>query len=348
MLSNSRTAVALLALTGTCASLASAQGRGVNFASEPACQSLTPTSMGGAAPKNPNLVVVRYLGSSNHEIAYRDTVLLLNAHYARTPPARPLGFSREQVTKADAILVGHAHGDHMSDAPFVAQRTGARLLGAPITAEQAKKMGLAATQVDAVTGKGGEMREINDVVVEPVLGRHGDGSEAVGKAASTAFRALQEAVGIARTPEQQQAARAVQQGSNDPRIATEGVISYLMTFNNNFRIMFRDTSGVDETGIGTEWERAVMKRIGSTDLAIVSYSILIPEGQTTTIPLVTLYNPKFYMPTHHDEVGAGRLDTPLEPLLVRLRDEMHIKGVSPLYRQPVCFDTQTKTMYVGY
>ena len=31
-----------------------------------------------------------FVGSSNHEIAYRNTVLLLNAHYARTPPARPL------------------------------------------------------------------------------------------------------------------------------------------------------------------------------------------------------------------------------------------------------------------
>jgi hypothetical protein len=47
-------------------------------------------------------------------------------------------------------------------------------------------------------------------------------------------------------------------------------------------------------------------------------------------------------------VGGGRLDTPLEPLLVTLRDEMNIRGVSPLYRQPVCFDTQTKAMYVGY
>ena len=92
---------------------------------------------------------------------------------------------------------------------------------------------------------------------------------------------------------------------------------------------------------------AVMKRIGRTDLAIVSYSILIPQGQTTTIPLVRLYNPKYYMPTHHDEVGAGRLDTPLEPLLVTLRDEMNVKGVSPLYRTPVCFDTKSKAMFVG-
>ncbi len=318
-----------------------------DFSKEPACQSLTATSMGGEAPKSPNLIVVRYLGSSNHEIAYRNTVLLLDAHYARLPPARPLGFVREDVKKADALLIGHGHGDHMSDAPFVAQRTGARLLGAPITAEQAKKMGLDEKQIVTVTGKGGEAQKIKDVMVEPMLARHGDGSEEVGKAASAAFRALQAAVGIARTPEQQQAARAAQQGANDPRLPLEGVISYLLTFGDDFRIIFRDTSGVDETGNGTEAERAVMKRIGRTDLAIVSYSILIPQGQTTTIPLVRLYNPRYYMPTHHDEVGAGRLDTPLEPLLVKLRDEMNVKGVSPLYRTPVCFDTKSKAMFVG-
>src|SRR5687768_10172847 len=145
----------------------------IDFAQEPACQSLTPVSMGGTAPRSPNLIVVRYLGSSNHEIAYRNTVLLLNAHYARVPPARPLGFVREDVRKADAILIGHAHGDHMSDAPFVAQRTGAPLLGAPITAEQAKKMGLDDKQIVTVTGRGGETRKIKDVTVEPMLARHG-------------------------------------------------------------------------------------------------------------------------------------------------------------------------------
>jgi hypothetical protein len=91
-----------------------------------------------------------------------------------------------------------------------------------------------------------------------------------------------------------------------------------------------------------------MKRIGSTDLAIVSYSTAIPQAQTTTVPLVRLYNPRFYMPTHHDEVGAGRLDTPLEPLLVRLRDELNVRGVSPLYRQPICFDTAARQMFVGW
>jgi hypothetical protein len=146
-----------------------AQGKSIDFTKEPACDSLTPTSMGGPAPKSPRLLVVRYLGSSNHEIAYRNTVLLLNAHYARTAPARPLGFTRDDVKKVDALLIGHGHGDHMSDAPYVAMRTGAPLVGAPITTTQARKMGLGDAQLMTVTGRGGEVKKFKDITVEPML-----------------------------------------------------------------------------------------------------------------------------------------------------------------------------------
>ena len=115
-------AVALLLLMTAMPPAIGAQTTAIDFSREPACQSRAPASMGGPAPVSPNLVVVRYLGSSNHEIAYRNTVLLLNAHYARVAPARPLGFTRDEVKKADAILIGHGHGDHMSDAPYVAKR----------------------------------------------------------------------------------------------------------------------------------------------------------------------------------------------------------------------------------
>jgi L-ascorbate metabolism protein UlaG (beta-lactamase superfamily) len=325
-----------------------AQGGTIDFSKEPACQSLTGTSMGGPAPRSPRLLVVRYLGSSNHEIAYRNTVLLLNAHYARTPPARPLGFTRDDVKKVDAILIGHGHGDHMSDAPYVAQHTGAPLIGAPITATQARKMGVDDRQVVTVTGKGGELKTFKDVTVEPMLGRHGDGPEAVGTAQTAAYRALMAAAGLTRTPEQQAKARQEGAGANDPGITEEGVISYLITLDNTFRIFFRDTSGSETPGPGTEAERQTMQRVGRTDLAIVSYSTLVPQSQTTTIPLVRLYNPRFYMPTHHDEVGGGRFDTPMEPLFLRMRDELpNVHPISPLYREPVCFDTQTKAVYVG-
>ena len=328
----------------------STQGQSLDFQQEPACQTLTATSMGGPAPRSANLLVLRYLGSANYEVAYRDTVLLLNAHYARVFPARSLGFTPDEVTKATAILVGHGHGDHMSDAPDVAGRTGAMLVGAPITATQARAMGLGGDQIIAVTGRGqaDEVQTFGAVTVEPMLARHGSGSASLRGVTGPAFRALMEATGRTRTPAQQEEARAAQQGSRDPGITEEGTISYLLTFDNDFRLIFRDTSGVDSTGSGTEAERRVMERIGRTDVAIVSYSIPVPEAQVTTVPLLKLYNPNVFLPAHHDQVGGGRLDTPMEPLFLRLRDKMpNVRPISPLYRTPVCFDTETKAVHVG-
>jgi hypothetical protein len=47
-------------------------------------------------------------------------------------------------------------------------------------------------------------------------------------------------------------------------------------------------------------------------------------------------------------VGGGRLDTPLEPLFVAIRDELpDTRSISPLYRTPVCIDIQSKNVFVG-
>jgi len=50
---------------------------------DPACQSLTPVSAGGPAPKDPETVVVRWLGWTNYELAYRGDVFLLDTYYDR-------------------------------------------------------------------------------------------------------------------------------------------------------------------------------------------------------------------------------------------------------------------------
>jgi hypothetical protein len=72
----------LLTLIGTSVA---AQGAKGPMRQDPACQSLTPVSAGGPAPKNAETVVVRWLGMMNYELAYRDQVFLLNAYFDRLP-----------------------------------------------------------------------------------------------------------------------------------------------------------------------------------------------------------------------------------------------------------------------
>jgi hypothetical protein len=102
---------------------------------DPACEARTLVSTGGAMPRNPHTLAVRWIGYSNFELAYNGHILLLDAYYDRGSVYPSLGFNAADVKWADAILIGHGHFDHMADAAFVGARTGATVVGAPVTTE---------------------------------------------------------------------------------------------------------------------------------------------------------------------------------------------------------------------
>ena len=122
------------------------------------------------------------------------------------------------------------------------------------------------------------------------------------------------------------------------------MIGFLVTFDSGFTLMFRDGSGA-----ATEYEQRLMQRLGGrTNVAVVAYTTYVPDVQIpNTMALVKLFHPEVYMPTHHDDTGGGRLDTPIYPFAMALRDAMpDARTISPLYRTPVCFDTKTKAVFV--
>jgi glyoxylase-like metal-dependent hydrolase (beta-lactamase superfamily II) len=102
-----------------------------------ACKSLVPAAMGGPTPGDKNSIVLRWLSTSNYELAFRDQVILLDAYFEQGPRSRPTGIVPGEVKKTDAIFIGHPHFDHISDVGPVAQRTNARVIGAPITIDTA-------------------------------------------------------------------------------------------------------------------------------------------------------------------------------------------------------------------
>ena len=109
---------------------------------------------GPTPPPDSDTVVIRWLGNANFEFAYRGKVYLFDAYFDRTPRSHKIGFAAKDVTKAEGIFVSHAHFDHISDIGTVARQTGARVVGAPITIEAAKKLG--APEQQLVVAKGGE------------------------------------------------------------------------------------------------------------------------------------------------------------------------------------------------
>jgi L-ascorbate metabolism protein UlaG (beta-lactamase superfamily) len=301
---------------------------------DPACLNGQLVSAGGPFPKDRHTLAIRWTGYSNFELAYNGHVLLLDAYFDRGSEYPPLGFKAADVRKADVILIGHGHYDHMSDAASVGIRTGATIVGAPITVARLQTQSVAARQLRTVTGRGGERLEFPGFTVEPILARHGEPPAPL----TAAFgKALQTAVEPRTAQQTAEQASIIARGTSDPRIFAEGTISYLITFDSGFRILYRDSGGKV-----TDYEKAAAQRVGPVDLAIVATSAsyvttLIVEQ---ALEYVHTYNPSAFMPAHHDAASTS-LWRPTEPIFQAIKDERpNVVTISKGYREPTCFRTE--------
>jgi L-ascorbate metabolism protein UlaG (beta-lactamase superfamily) len=125
---------------------------------------------GPLPPANSDTVVIRWLGNANFEFAYKGKVYLFDTYFDRTPRAHDIGFKAADVSKADAVFISHAHFDHISDVGPVARQTGAPVIGAPLTAEVAERLGVPSKQI--VVAKGGETMKFGDATMEIALAQH--------------------------------------------------------------------------------------------------------------------------------------------------------------------------------
>ena len=341
---SSASSIACIAILGAASSPTATYAAG-DWTQEAACQTLSMASTGGAMPTDRDVAVMRYMGSSNYELAYRNSVILFDAQYARTPPARPLPVTKEQLKKVNAIYIGHGHGDHMVDAPFIAQQANAPMYGAWPSTEIAGKMGLPA-KLD-ITVKNGDVQKYPGFTVQAVLAHHSVRSEEFTSGVNKAWAAMREATGLMPSPEARAKARAeaVQDKKASDAIPAEGTIAWLVTFDDGYKIMELDSSGPI-----TDQERAVMQRIGHVDLAIVAYQGFFVAARQieATLPLVELFKPSIFMPTHHDETAGSYPDMAIYPLAMAIREKMPAtRTISPLYGTPICLNTRTKEAFVG-
>ena len=305
---------------------------------DPACQARTLVSAGGAFPRNPHTLAVRWVGFSNFELVYNGRIILLDAYYDRGSEYPPLGVAAADIKTADLILMGHGHFDHMSDAASIGARTKALLVGAAVTTDKLRTQPIPVQQIRTVTGRGGEIMKFDNFTVEPILGRHGEPAKDVTAAMD---RTLDELM-PAPTPEQKAEAAVIRsRGTNSPRVIDEGTIVYLITLDDGFRILYRDSGGVV-----TDYERAAMARVGRVDLALVAVSgdYLNPLMVKLALEHARTYKPDVIMPAHHDApVTAGHVAQwrATEPLFQAMKDENpNIVTVSKEYREPVCFNSE--------
>lgn len=335
--------VAGVAALGPAASEASAEP------TSRACASLVPAALGGPMPSDRNVISVRWLGCACFEVVYRDQVILLDAWYDR-PLCRDIGFTPQQVVRADTIFIGHAHFDHIADAASIGRRTGATIVadqtvGAGVLLSQ----GVPSSQIRSVSGLGGELLQFNGFTVQPILAHHSVFPTSLNSEGETAMQEINDAylalVNPPFTAADLAASEAVvNRGSFDTRIAAQGTIAYVFTFDSGYRMVWLDSAGPI-----TPQLQAAMETLKSTNLAIVGYTgQSFPRFQLpVTLALVNLFNPELFLPAHHDEFLFSRdgksltsfSDTATEPLFLAMRDMMpKTNTFSGLYRTAICID----------
>jgi L-ascorbate metabolism protein UlaG (beta-lactamase superfamily) len=106
-------------------------------------------------------VRVRYLGVTGYEVTDGETVILTDPVLTRptfgellTGPIDPDPSLHDAIRQADFILVNHAHHDHSLDAPALALRTGATVLGSTSVINLCRARGVPEAQLrEAVPGE---------------------------------------------------------------------------------------------------------------------------------------------------------------------------------------------------
>ena len=300
-----------------------------------ACRSPVPAAMGGPLLRDPGKIILRWLSTSNYELVYRGQVFLLDAYFERGPRNRPTGIVPSEVSRTDAIFIGHAHFDHMSDAAPIAQKTKAKVIGAPITIETAYKLGVPEGQAIAVAG--GETLKFDGITVDAALAQHSTLSREV---LDTLGKLFDLEVGPP-TPEQAEAEKAIlAKGTFAPDVITKGTIAYGFTFDTGYKLVWIDSAGPVTDGV-----RALAQKLGPVDIAIVAYQghpvaqVQVP----VTLELVKQFRPRIFMPTHHDQIFGTFVDLGVEPLFEAIKEALPgTATIAPLHRLAHCVDISKK------
>ncbi len=132
---------------------------------------------------------LKYLGAAGCEISDGNVVVLIDPYISRLkygggghPDDDRPSFARDDVaqsdtalidsivTRADFILVHHGHFDHLGDVPYIAEKTGAKVIGTETTITILRAYGIPDDQLYAVGG--GEDYQFDNFSVRVVPSIH--------------------------------------------------------------------------------------------------------------------------------------------------------------------------------
>ncbi len=128
-------------------------------------------------------VTVRFSGTSTLLFSDGETRWMVDGWFSRPGPLQVLfgtvapdlaaierGLAANQVSSLAAVIPMHSHYDHAMDAPEVARRTGAVLMGSESTANIGRGWGLPESQIRVLTDRA--PFQLGKFVITPIVSRH--------------------------------------------------------------------------------------------------------------------------------------------------------------------------------
>ena len=103
-------------------------------------------------------ITLDWLGCATFRLTLGDTVVFLDAYMDRVPSAPAVGLTTAEVYKADFVLVGHAHFDHLAGAEVIARNTGAAIICSNESARIMREQGVPEGQL--LRSQGGERHRL--------------------------------------------------------------------------------------------------------------------------------------------------------------------------------------------
>src|SRR3990170_4154496 len=107
-------------------------------------------------------ITLDWLGTATFRLTIDDLVVFLDAYMDRVPTAPPVGLSCAEVSKADFVLVGHSHFDHLAGAEVIARNTGAKIIGSNETCRVMREHEVPREQL--LPSQGGERHRLSPEV----------------------------------------------------------------------------------------------------------------------------------------------------------------------------------------
>lgn len=140
-------------------------------------------AMEGASEIPDDAVTVRFTGTSTLVFSDGETTWMTDGWFSRPGPLTLLygeiepdleeiqrGLERNEIDELAAVFPLHSHYDHAMDAPEVAKRTGAILLGSESTANIGRGWGLPEEQIRVVVDR--EPIELGRFTITPIESKH--------------------------------------------------------------------------------------------------------------------------------------------------------------------------------